>query len=46
MSGRRLGRLVGSLLVLTAIAGAVAGVDVPVGEMKLADVVWTMPASR
>ncbi|MGN9776220.1 hypothetical protein ACTMS0_10635 [Micromonospora sp. H33] len=43
-----MGRLLGSLLVLAAVAaGGVIGVDVlPTQEAKMADVIWSMGASR
>ena len=42
MSGRTLGRLLGSLLVLAVVAGGLFGVDLgdAGGEARLADVVW------
>lgn len=41
MSGRRLGRLLGSLFVLAAFAAAIAGVDAGgVGELQKLDIVW------
>ncbi|WP_255481217.1 hypothetical protein [Micromonospora thermarum] len=42
-----MGRLLGSLLVLAAVAAGVAGVDVlPTQDAKMADVIWSMGASR
>ncbi|SCE96444.1 hypothetical protein GA0070216_103401 [Micromonospora matsumotoense] len=48
MSGRRLGRLFGSLLVLATILGglAVTGVQAIDGGAQMADVVWTMGGAR
>ncbi|WP_432900708.1 hypothetical protein ACQP1S_28190 [Micromonospora matsumotoense] len=48
MSGRRLGRLFGSLLVLATILGglAVTGVQTIDGGAQMADVVWTMGGAR
>lgn len=42
MSGRRLGRLLGSLLVLTALLGGLFGTDLlgSDGAAQLTDVVW------
>ncbi|MER7458025.1 hypothetical protein [Micromonospora sp. NPDC126480] len=40
MSGRRLGRLLGSLLVLSAVA--VVGVSDFQGDLHLMDYVWTL----
>ncbi|WP_198041467.1 hypothetical protein [Micromonospora chokoriensis] len=45
MSGRTLGRLLGSFLVLTALAVVFAG-DPWSGQMQTADVIWNMPAPR
>ncbi len=45
MSGRTLGRLLGSLLVLAAIAGAF-GILPGTSSAQLADIVWTMDAPR
>ncbi|MEU7616716.1 hypothetical protein AB0M91_17615 [Micromonospora rifamycinica] len=48
MSGRRLGRLFGSLLVLATILGglAVTGIPSADGSAQMADVVWTMGSAR
>ncbi|MFF5181639.1 hypothetical protein ACFY2Q_26715 [Micromonospora sp. NPDC000316] len=41
MSGRRLGRLVGSLLLLAAVLGGLSGAgSLAGGKAQLADVVW------
>ena len=45
MSGRTLGRLLGSLLVLAAVAGAF-GILPGTGAEQLADIVWTMDTPR
>ncbi|MFC0096278.1 hypothetical protein ACFFKH_01910 [Micromonospora marina] len=45
MSGRTLGRLFGSLLVLAAVAGAF-GVIPGTGGAQLGDIVWTMGTLR
>ncbi|NES36475.1 hypothetical protein G3554_09880 [Micromonospora sp. PPF5-17] len=39
MSGRRLGRLLGSLLLFVALAG-VAVVDSGMTDLRLADLIW------
>ncbi|WP_433535777.1 hypothetical protein ACQPZK_28080 [Micromonospora sp. CA-249363] len=46
MSGRTLGRLLGSFLVLTAIAAGVFVGDGMDGYMHTADIIWNMPAAR
>ncbi|WP_328342805.1 hypothetical protein [Micromonospora sp. NBC_00421] len=48
MSGRRLGRLFGSLLVLATILGglAVTGIRAADSGAQMADVVWTMGSAR
>ncbi|MER7331219.1 MULTISPECIES: hypothetical protein [unclassified Micromonospora] len=44
MSGRRLGRLLGSFLALAAVAGGVFVGDASnVGDAQLLDFVWNMP---
>jgi hypothetical protein len=45
MSGRRLGRLLGSLLALGALAGGVFVGDVwDLGDAQTMDFIWNMPA--
>ncbi|MEU9507575.1 hypothetical protein AB0D32_14985 [Micromonospora sp. NPDC048170] len=47
MSGRRLGRLLGSLFVLAALASGVLVGDLwGLGDLQTADVIWNMPAPR
>ncbi|WP_158554066.1 hypothetical protein [Micromonospora deserti] len=47
MSGRRLGRLFGSLLALAALAGGVFVGDFwEFGGLQTMDVIWNMPAPR
>ncbi|MEU4774042.1 hypothetical protein [Micromonospora sp. NPDC023633] len=47
MSGRRLGRLLGSLFALAALASVVLGGDLwETGDLQTADVIWNMPAPR
>ena len=41
MSGRRLGRLFGPLLVLTALAAIGFVVGGPVTDFQTADIIWT-----
>ncbi|MEU5906619.1 hypothetical protein [Micromonospora sp. NPDC047527] len=40
MSGRRLGRLLGSLLLLAAVLGGLGAGSLSGGKAQLADVVW------
>ncbi len=47
MSGRRLGRLLGSMLVFAAVmSGVLVGAGPELGDMQTADVIWNMPATR
>ncbi|MCL7459160.1 hypothetical protein AB0I85_02085 [Micromonospora echinofusca] len=47
MSGRRLGRLLGSLFVLAALASVVwVGDAWGSAEAQLGDIIWNMPAPR
>ncbi|MGV9215862.1 hypothetical protein ACTFTM_28755 [Micromonospora sp. RB23] len=46
MSGRTLGRLLGSFLVLTAIAAGVFVSDGVDGHMYTADFIWNMPPAQ
>ncbi|MFC4018300.1 hypothetical protein ACFOW4_10100 [Micromonospora sp. GCM10011542] len=47
MSGRTLGRLLGSFLVLAALIGGVFVGDVlGIGNAQTMDVIWNMPAPR
>lgn len=47
MSGRRLGRLLGSMLAFAAIASATfVGSGVKFSDAQTADVIWNMPAPR
>jgi len=47
MSGRRLGRLLGSLLALAALASGVLVGDIwGAADFQNADVIWNMPAPR
>ncbi|SCG14082.1 hypothetical protein GA0070610_0276 [Micromonospora echinofusca] len=41
MSGRRLGRLLGSLFALAVLASGVM-----IGDFQTADIIWNMPAPR
>ncbi|MFG2110157.1 hypothetical protein [Micromonospora chersina] len=47
MSGRRLGRLLGSMLAIAAVAsGILVGAGPEMGDAQTADVIWNMPAVR
>ncbi|MFG2057837.1 hypothetical protein ACGFI9_27830 [Micromonospora sp. NPDC048930] len=48
MSGRRLGRLLGSLLAFAAVlSGFLVGEGgVDLGNAQTADIIWNMPAPR
>ncbi|MEH0973019.1 hypothetical protein V6U77_18015 [Micromonospora sp. CPCC 205546] len=47
MSRRKLGRLLGSLFALAALASAVMIGDLQgLGDLQTADIIWNMPAPR
>ncbi|MFJ8580307.1 hypothetical protein [Micromonospora sp. NPDC093277] len=47
MSGRRLGRLLGSFLALAAaLSGVVLGGSAELGRTHTSDIIWNMPAPR
>ncbi len=47
MSGRRLGRLLGSFLMLAAVFSvALVAVEAQPGKAKTDDIIWNMPAPR
>ncbi|WP_196255836.1 hypothetical protein ACN26Y_11040 [Micromonospora sp. WMMD558] len=47
MSGRNLGRLLGSLLVLAALVGGSFVGDLwGLGDAQTMDIIWNMPAPR
>ncbi|MCX4389390.1 hypothetical protein OG777_21010 [Micromonospora peucetia] len=47
MSRRKLGRLLGSLFALAALASGVLVGDLQgLGDLQTADVIWNMPAPR